>query len=126
MSKPRLASNTMTEKDYATEILAELFSKAKAQFGNAAKTYWFYDGDTCPSCGRQVGVIKHKGRDALALNAFLYRERGVLIGYLLCEKCAREIFKAARKNPMQQTPLHEQIEQNLIEAYQRYLNSLDA
>ncbi len=116
----------MDEKGYATEILAELFTKAKAQFGNAAKTYWFYNGDTCPSCGHQVEVMKHKGKDALALNAFMYRERGVLIGYLLCGKCAREIFKAARKNPMKQTPLHENIERNLIKAYQRYFNSLDA
>jgi hypothetical protein len=117
----------MAEEDYADALLAELFTRAKAQFGAAVKSYWFYGGDTCPGCGsRQIEPLKHKGKDALSLNAFIYRERGVLIGYLLCRQCAKDIFRAARKNPYQQTPLHTTIEQNLIKAYRQHLGTLDA
>ncbi len=117
----------MAVEDYANALVAELFTRAKAQFGSAVKSYWFYDGDTCPGCGsRQIEPLKHKGEDALSLNAFIYRERGVLIGYLLCGRCAAAIFKAAQKNPYTQTPLHTTIEQNLIKAYRQHLGTLDA
>ncbi|HEX9387022.1 MAG TPA: hypothetical protein VF918_11940 [Anaerolineales bacterium] len=109
------------------EILGKLYTQAKAQFGNAIKSFWFYDGDLCPACmARPIGVVKFKGKDALAINAFIYRERGVLIGYFLCETCAKYIFKEAQKNPYKQTPLHADIEQNLIAAYHKHLASLDA
>ena len=75
---------------------------------------------------RPIGAIKFKGKDALAINAFIYRERGVLIGYFLCETCAKFIFKEAQKNPYKQTPLHTDIEQNLTAAYHKHLASLDA
>jgi hypothetical protein len=101
--------------------------QAKAQFGDAIKSFWFYDGDFCPGClVRPIDKIKFRGKDALAINAFIYRPRGVLIGYLLCETCANFIFKAAEKNPYKQTPLHADIEQNLTAAYNKYLASLDA
>jgi len=109
------------------EILGKLYTQAKAQFGNAIKSFWFYDGDLCPACmARPIGVVKFKGKDALAINAFIYRERGVLIGYFLCGTCAKYIFKEAQKNPYKQTPLHADIEQNLIAAYHKHLASLDA
>jgi len=80
------------------EILSRLFAQAKAQFGNAIKSFWFYDGDLCPACmARPIGVVKFKDKDALAINAFIYRQRGVLIGYFLCETCAKYIFKQAQK-----------------------------
>jgi len=107
-------------------MVAELFARAQAQFGSAVKGYWFYDGDSCPGCGSAVSPMKHKGKNALSLNAFIYRPRGMLIGYVLCGRCARHIFQAARKNPNTQTPLHAVIEQNLTTAYQRHLASLDA
>jgi len=53
------------------------------------------------------------------------RLRGVLIGYFLCGICAGIIFKEAEKNPYKQTPLHADIERNLIEAYHKHLASLD-
>ena len=109
------------------DILGKLFTQAKAQFGNAVKSFWFHDGGLCPACmARPIGAIKFKGRDALAINAFVYRERGVLIGYFLCETCAKFIFKEAQKNPYKQTPLHADIERNLITAYHKHLASLDA
>ena len=52
--------------------------------------------------------------------------RGVLIGYFLCEICAKTIFKEAQRKPLKQTLLHTEIEQNLIAAYYKQLASLDA
>jgi len=109
------------------EILGKLYAQAKAQFGNTIKSFWFYDSGLCPACTeRPIGVVKFKGKDALAINAFVYRERGVLIGYFLCEICAKYIFKEAQKNPYRQTPIHADIERNLITAYHKHLASLDA
>jgi hypothetical protein len=104
-----------------------MFTQAKAQFGDAVKSFWFYEGDLCPAClARPIGVIKMKGENAVAINGFMYRPRGVLIGYFLCETCANFIFKEAEKNPYKQTPLHADIERNLAEAYHRHLSSMDA
>ena len=88
---------------------------------------WVDDGDLCPGClARPIDKIKFKGKDALSINGFMYRRRGVLIGYFLCDVCANFIFKEAQKNPFKQTPLHSDIERNLADAYHRYLSSLDA
>jgi len=107
------------------ELLGRLYAQAKAQFGSVVKSFWFYDADLCPACTeRPIGAIKFKGEDALAINAFIYRERGVLIGYFLCETCANYIFKDAQKNPYKQTPLRADIERNLTAAYHKYLASL--
>lgn len=111
----------------AEKILELMYMQGKAQFGDAVKSFWFYDGDFCPGClARPIGVIKMKGEDALAINAFIYRPRGVLIGYFLCEVCANYIFREAGKNPYKQTPLHADIERNLADAYLRDLSLLDA
>ena len=108
-------------------LMNKLYTHAKAQFGAAVKSFWFYNDDLCPACVQQsIGVVKYKGQDALAINAFIYRERGVLIGYFLCETCATYIFKEAQKNPYRQTPIHADIERNLTAAYHRYLAILDA
>jgi len=108
-------------------MLQLIFTQGKAQFGDAVKSFWFYDGDFCPGCmARPIGAIKFKGKDAVAINAFIYRARGVLIGYFLCETCAKFIFKEAQKNPYKQTPLHTDIEKNLTAAYHKHLSSLDA
>jgi hypothetical protein len=108
-------------------LLDKLYAQAKAQFGAAVKGQWFYTGELCPGCSiRPIEVMRYKGKAALSMNAFMYRARGVLIGYLLCEVCATQIFKAAEKNPYQQIPLHNDIERNLIAAYHQHLTSLDA
>ncbi|MEO5886784.1 MAG: hypothetical protein ABIQ77_03895 [Anaerolineales bacterium] len=127
-SRPRRQDKSADEtKAAADKLLNTLFTQAKAQFGNAVKSFWFYDENLCPACmARPIGVVKFKGKDALAINAFIYRERGVLIGYFLCETCAKFIFKEAQKNPYKQTPLHADIEQNLIKAYIKHLASFDA
>jgi len=114
-------------KSFADEIMKTMLKQGKAQFGNAVKSFWFYEDELCPACARHMtGVVKFKGQDALPINGFMYRERGVLIGYLLCETCAKYIFDEARKNPYKNTSLHADIERNLIAAYQKHLMSLNA
>jgi len=123
LKKPPNATQSEAEK-----ILELMFAQGKAQFGDAMKSFWFYDGDFCPGClARAVDKMKIKGKDALSVNGFIYRPRGVLIGYLLCEVCASHIFAEVEKNPgIKSTPLHVEIERNLADAYLRYMASLDA
>ena len=102
-------------------LLDQLFRQAQSQFGSAVKGRWLHDGDGCPGCGKAVGVMKYKKQDALSLNAFIFREHGVLIAYLLCGKCARHIFRESQKNPHRKLPIHEEIEKNLKHAFVRHL-----
>jgi hypothetical protein len=121
------ASSSDYSKNAADEMLGKLYAQAKTQFGDAIRSYWFYNGDLCPACSqRSVGVIKFNDKNALSVNAFIYRERGVLIGYLLCETCAVRIFQDAQKNPYTQTPLHAAIERNLRFAYLSFITNTDA
>lgn len=110
----------------ANAALAELFARAKAQFGGAAKSFWFYDGDACPGCQGEIDALNLEGQRGISLNGFIYRERGVLIGYVLCSRCAGHIFMAGRQRSGRQTPLHPIIEQNLIAAYKRHMAAMDA
>ncbi|MDO8755480.1 MAG: hypothetical protein Q7J80_16405 [Anaerolineales bacterium] len=128
MKPKRIHHNTSPDpKTAADELMKAMFEHGKAQFGSAVKSFWFYDGDLCPACfQREIGLVKFKGKDALAINAFIYRERGVLIGYLLCGTCAEYIHAEAKKNPYKQTPMHADIETNLIAAYHKHLMSLNA
>lgn len=112
--------------EYFNNLLSTMFQKAKTQFGDAVKSHWFYRSEICPGCGEEVNAMKFKGRDALSLNAFINRERGVLIGYLLCGHCAGNIMSSAKKNPYKETALHAEIEHNLTKAYKQYISSLDA
>ena len=101
----------------AEEMLDQLFRQSQIRFGTAVKGSWFYDGD-CAGCGGKVTAMKFKGGDNnLSLNAFIFREHGVLIGYMLCGKCARYIFREAEKDPYTDTKLHATIEGNLKQAY---------
>ncbi len=121
---PKLSDEDQAMYD---ELLDRFFAQAKAQFGDAVKALWFYDRDFCPGCMvSPIDIIRFKGENALALNGFIYRPRGVLIGYFLCETCANFIFEEAQKNPYKQTSLHTEIEQNLTTAYHEHLMSLDA
>jgi hypothetical protein len=110
------------KQDEANAMLAQLFLQAKAQFGNAIKGFWFYEPDPCPGCGRAIDAAKFQGQDALSLNAYIYRERGVLIGYFLCGRCAQKVFQASKATPGQQSPLHAKIEANLVKAYLQHLH----
>lgn len=114
-------------KAAAEQMLEMMLAQGRRQWGNAVKSSWFYDGDLCPGCmARPVGTVKIKGKEGIPINGFIYRPRGVLIGYFLCGTCAGFIHSEAAKNPFKETPLHADIEKNLIEAYNRHLMSLDA
>jgi hypothetical protein len=127
LSRSRRNKSSDESQRYAQETLKRLFEQAKLQFGDAAKGFWFYEDELCPGCLQApISKMKFKGKDALSLNAFIYRERGILIGYFLCGLCAAYIFEQSEKRPGVQTPLHGTIEQNLIVAYHKHLSSLDA
>lgn len=98
------------------ESLEMLFTQAQIRFGNAVTGRWFYDGDGCPGCGKEIKGMKYKGKDVLSLNAFIFRERGVLIGYLLCGKCGNKVIRATSN-----TPLHTEIEEKLRKAFIKHL-----
>lgn len=110
----------------AEAILAQMLATAKAQFGNAVRSSWFYTGDTCPGCGRRVDAVRFKGNRALSINGFIHRKPGVLIGYMLCHRCVQVVMEAGKKFPPVETPLHATIETNLINAYEHYHKSPDA
>ena len=117
----------MNVDEYVENSLIAMFLQAQKQFGNAIKSYWFNDGDACPCCTRRkIDTIKLKGNEGegISLNAFIYRPRGVLIGYFLCSRCATKIHRDAKKNPGQQTALHSAIEHNLSTAYKIHMNSM--
>ncbi len=116
----------METQKYVDNMLAEMLRIAKVRFGSTIKGFWFYAGNGCPGCQDAISTAKYKGEEALSLNAFIYRKTGILIGYCLCKRCARQIFQAAQQNPMVETPLHGKIEENLIAAYQRHISSLAA
>ncbi len=127
MSRFRRNKSPDESQRYAQETLKRLFEQAKLQFGDGAKGFWFYEDELCPGCLQApIDKMKFKGEDALSLNAFIYRERGILIGYFLCGLCATYIFEQSEKRPGVQTPLHGTIEKNLIVAYHKHLSSLDA
>ena len=110
----------MSDKEIE-HMLDRVFRQAQTQFGSAIRGRWFYDGDGCPGCGREIDAMRFQGKDALSLNAFIFREHGVLIAYLLCGKCAKYIHKKAKKDPFSTTPLHTKIEKNLKEAFVKHL-----
>lgn len=106
----------------ATATLEQIFAQVKAQWGPLIKGYWFYEPDPCPGCGRIVDAAKHEGKDTLSLNAFIYRQRGILIGYLLCGRCAKQVMQAGQTQPPKEIPLHKTIENNLIKAYLQHFH----
>lgn len=103
------------------EQLDYLFRMSQIQFGSAIKSRWFHDREECPGCGGKISVMKFKKKNALSLNAFIFREHGVLIAYLLCGKCGKYIHSEAEKNPYTQTSLHTEIEKNLKQAFIKHL-----
>lgn len=101
---------------------AAILKLMEAQFGHIAKSFWVYDGAKCPCCleGSIDGMV-YNGERAESLNFFMYRDRGVLIAYPLCQKCALEVMTYSPDRP---APAHQKIEVNLIGAYLRHLNTL--
>lgn len=100
----------------------DILGMMKAQFGHVAKAFWVYDDDLCPCCTKNgIDPMIYEGKQAMSLNFFMYRERGVLIAYALCSTCAAEIM-AKQKNVA--PSMHQSIEKNLIGGYLGYLNSL--
>jgi len=100
----------------------DIINMFKAQFGNAVKAYWWYDGELCPGCmSRPIDATMYEGKEALSINGFMYRERGVLIAYFLCGKCAG---KLVAEKPTKPTSMHKAIEDNLVSAYLAHVNSL--
>lgn len=98
------------------EMMDMLYAQAQMRFGSLIKGRWFYDGDDCPGCGKKIGAMKYKGKDALSLNSFIFRDHGVLIIYLLCGKCGNKVIKATTN-----TPLHSEIEKNLKQGFIKQL-----
>ncbi len=115
----------MTGNEQIDAAVAQLFYQARIQFGKAVKAYWMHDGDGCPGCGRDIDALRIKGQEAISLNAFIYRERGVLIAYFLCSRCAKQIFSAAKLVPGKQIARHDAIEATLVNDYKAYLRTLD-
>jgi hypothetical protein len=124
--KPRRPSSQSYAQRSAEAAVAKMFKMAKSQFGDAVKSHWLYDSDACPGCGREIDAVKWQGEDAISLNAFIHRKPGVLIGYMLCGHCGEQVMRAGQSPFKRQTPLHTKIEQTLIQAYERYIRSLDA
>jgi len=109
------------EKDNFIEELIDAMSK---QFGDAVKGVWVYAEDLCPACHvNDISEFYVKGQRAVSINAFMYRVKGVMIAYLLCGDCAEQIHAST---PYKKTSLHANIETTLIQAYERYLASMDA
>ncbi len=113
---------------YAHRALKEALRQSRIRFGEELRGFWFYDGDLCPGCSQPLELDKmnFKGGGTLSLNAFAYHERGILIGYFLCRFCAAYIFEQNDRRPGVETPLHKTIEENLIAAYHKHLQSLNA
>lgn len=117
-------------KEQSKNLADTYLQMMKAQFGDAVKSFWFYEGDRCPCCGKLNPIEEMTERErTVSLNGFMYRARGVLIGYILCMNCANDVMAACQEKTAQltgTTSLHQKIEQNLILAYQRYMSSLNA
>lgn len=102
----------------------DIIDMMSAQFGKAVKSYWVYIDDLCPGCCvNDIGIFYLKGKEAICINGFMYRDKGVLISYMLCRDCAKIVLKATPDKP---SPVHTTIETTLKAAYNRYISSLDA
>ncbi len=116
----------MNSDDVIESTMIKMFAQLHAQVGKALKGYWFHRSELCPSCGRKAGPMRYQGKDALSINAYIYRRRGILIGYLLCGRCANAVHQAAKQRPGVQTARHGDIETTLNNAYEAHLRQMDA
>ena len=110
----------MTDREIQ-DLLDQLFRQAKIQLGTAVTGRWLHDGDNCPGCGNDITVTRYKKKDALSLNAFIFREHAVLIAYMLCGTCADHIIRKSKTSPYGKLPIHDEIERNLKDAFVKHL-----
>ena len=109
-----------SKEDFVTGVMNTL----KSHYGDAAKSYWVCADDICPGCQvNKIDEFVFKGERTVSINGFMYRAKGVLIGYFLCGECANTIHA---HSVYKKLPLHKSIEDYLIEAYQLHLSQLDA
>lgn len=97
-------------------MMDPLYAQAPMRFGSAINGCWFYDGNDCPGCGKKIGAMKYKGKEALSLNSYIFRDHGVLIIYLLCGKCGNKVIRATSD-----LPLHAEIEKNVKSGFIKQL-----
>lgn len=114
-------------EEFINATMAKMFVMGQMQFGDAVRGCWFHHAAPCPACGRDVDPVNlGDGKQGVSLNTYIFRERGMLIGYLLCNRCARRIHNAAERNPGKQIAIHDKIEATLKQAYLNHMNSMDA
>lgn len=101
------------------ELLDAMFRAAKMQYGPIVKGMWLHKEEECPGCMGKMTVTKFKGKKALSLNTFFYRDQGVIIAYMLCNKCANLAINYSKTIPQGTTPLHQEIEKNLKQTFLR-------
>lgn len=120
--KREIAVRDLANWSEVREYIAAQFDKMVAlyrqQYGHLFTATWWYESEWCPCCQRQrVGVwTDRSGQPNLSLNGFMYTERRVLIGYLLCRSCVEALVRAG---PQRYAELHRQIEACLIGAYEQ-------
>lgn len=97
----------------------ELFDNAKRMYGDSIENYWFYDSEHCPACGKKIDIFKFGKENAISLNGYMYRDMNVFIAYLLCGRCATEIFRKSNKSKI----IYKNLEENLKNAYAQFMKS---
>ncbi|MEO8233281.1 MAG: hypothetical protein ABI638_13435 [Ignavibacteriota bacterium] len=107
----------MEDNSEIVEALYQLFDNAKNQYGDAIENYWFNDSEDCPACSKRIDAFKFGEKSALSLNAFIYRDMNTLIAYLLCGKCAKEIFRKSK----QSKSIYKILEDNLKLNYTEFI-----
>ena len=107
----------MEDNPEIVEALYQLFDNAKNQYGDAIENYWFNDSENCPACGKNIDAMQLGHKSALSLNAFIYRDMNTLIAYLLCGKCAKEIFRKSK----QSKSIYKNLEENLKLNYTEFI-----
>ncbi len=109
------------KKNPLLDILDAMYRQAQMMYGGVVKGKWLYGGDSCPGCGKDITEMKWKKKKAVSLNTFIYRDHGVLIGYLLCGKCGHHIHSEAQKGGYTKLPIHDEIEKNLKADFVKHL-----
>jgi hypothetical protein len=105
------------------EAMHELFSRSKELYGDAIESFWFHESEVCPCCNRNKIDNLNAGKESalMSLNSYIYRDMNVLIIYFLCIPC---ITRLPVTTGQKQKDLYNSIEQNLKDAYHKYLESL--
>jgi hypothetical protein len=104
------------------EAMHQLFSHAQEMYGDAVESFWFHESEVCPCCKKNKINNLNSGKDSLmSLNSFIYRDMNVLIIYFLCIPC---VTRLPVTKGQKQKDLYDSIEQNLKDAYHKYLESL--